>query len=629
MGICSLIAHQCGPATIELEVGQTCPWRITADRLEAMTVYTPSIRGATNSVRVTPSAQTPFQGHHGDFTFTGMAPGKAVLTVGWSYAPTQASGVCTVEITVKAATGGNQKIDEGRLSTFSDSVSVRASLLARMIEIHVPPEAKKLLVFAQCYGGNVALDPRVRSLTNTTILSATAPGVTARYGGYHDDAARALTPGDGKTALDVHHAGSLGRHALGLDENEQEFGKENIAFASEWPLISGTMDAADFSLAPTSNTGEVRSRHVVFYAGNPSTRLPRLANFGGVTVPIDDGSTGQPTTITDAADRDQIVNNFTNQPNTTVQTVGGEPAAPGGSKGKDGWDYAGTEIGLLSAIQQAGNAIKQSPNPEKEQFILFVGDHGVEGSGSFPASPTTIAGRPAPGLRSPRNVANNSVTFDGFVPFAEDSFAARQMRDAPANQPGFVMFLDFSAAPVALQRDANGNPRPLFSPGNVELLVFRTPVDAPLRLAAFTEQSFDLDADGMLGSVESEGVELFFPVVEEYLLSRLLGGQLHITVTNNSPGPVVVGNIAQIVGSIERDSVADSTLPIRLENVRLAAGQLLFLLRGSPGVDYAIEQSSDLRSWLPLRFVKLISQTEEIAVPISNVGRMFYRASEL
>jgi hypothetical protein len=164
--------------------------------------------------------------------------------------------------------------------------------------------------------------------TNTAVASATSPGQTASYGGYDDDAAGALKPGQGTNGQSVHDAGVAGKAS------------------GETPTTGGGLALSDFDLSPVDPTnGPVKSRHVIVYAGIP------------------DGSPGR--------DNDQattIVNNFAGQPNTSVTTVGGD--------GTGTWNHPGSAKGLRDAIKAAGQEIDESGHPGDEQFILFVTDHG-------------------------------------------------------------------------------------------------------------------------------------------------------------------------------------------------------------------------------------------------------------
>ena len=178
-----------------------------------------------------------------------------------------------------------------------------------------------LIVFTECYGGD-KLD-NFAGRAGTTVLSATSPGETAKYGGYDNDAAAALDAGPGRTSATVHAAGVAGKHP------------------SETPLSQGP----GASLEDTNpGAGPIKSRHVLYYAGMP------------------DGSANP--AHTDNAYRDRIKANFAGDVATTVTTAGGSGLG-------DGYDYPGTFNGMANAL----DAINNSMNPD-EQFILFISDHG-------------------------------------------------------------------------------------------------------------------------------------------------------------------------------------------------------------------------------------------------------------
>jgi hypothetical protein len=170
-----------------------------------------------------------------------------------------------------------------------------------------------VLILTECYGGDKMDDFVTRP--KTTVLSATSVCQTAVYGGYDNDAAAALKPGAGRTSDDVHDAGVAGKHA------------------SETPQKQGPVA----SLEPTDPAGDIKSRHILVFAGSPNS-----ADNGYVNT---------------------IKNNFEGQSATTVTAVGANGAAP--------YSYPGTLQGLKDALK----AIKPQMNPN-EQFIMFVTDHG-------------------------------------------------------------------------------------------------------------------------------------------------------------------------------------------------------------------------------------------------------------
>jgi|GEM_PF-6539771 len=229
--------------------------------------------------------------------------------------------------------------------------------LAEMIRRLIPQCSKKLMMFTQCYGGNF-LD-QFEGDPNTATTSADEPGDESIYGGYHDDAARGLKSGPGRTAKDAHDAGTAGKAA------------------SESPQSGGGLGLTDFPLDPVGTNG-VCSRHILVYAGIPE--------------PMDD------------ADRDAIKANFPDDGVTqTVHTVGGNGAA-------DGYDKPASHKGMEDAMKEIGDLIRNAENPCCEQFILFVTDHGdihaitvppLGGGGNWPLVPGVNPwGGPIAGLSS-------------------------------------------------------------------------------------------------------------------------------------------------------------------------------------------------------------------------------------
>jgi hypothetical protein len=191
--------------------------------------------------------------------------------------------------------------------------------LRRMLDRYVPSDNahSSLLVFTQCYGGDMMDDFKDRE--GTTVLSATKVCQTAVYGGYDDDAAKALRPG--QSSESIHDFGSAG---CDPSENPQSQGP-------------------GCDIEPINPLSDIGSRHVVVYAGQPDPAQGR-----------------------DFDQREDIRWNFQDEISdgvTTVTTVGGD--------GTGGWDYPGTMEGLRQALEEVGKRMGSD-----EQFILFVTDHG-------------------------------------------------------------------------------------------------------------------------------------------------------------------------------------------------------------------------------------------------------------
>ncbi len=200
---------------------------------------------------------------------------------------------------------------------------ITEAALRAMLDRYIPHYHSTLLVFSQCYAGDMVDSFAGRA--NTGILAGNMPGRPTYYGGYHDDAARGLRAESGRTSADVHADGVSGKAGL------------------EVPFTAGDV----ISLAPVNPTGDIRSRHVLVYGGCRSANPEHTAR--------------------DIADRDAIKANFASDPHTTVTAVGmdGPTSIPGG------WDYPGTLEGLRQALEHISGMMDSH-----EQFILFVTDHG-------------------------------------------------------------------------------------------------------------------------------------------------------------------------------------------------------------------------------------------------------------
>jgi predicted secreted hydrolase len=179
-----------------------------------------------------------------------------------------------------------------------------------------------LIVFTQCYGGDMMENFIDRP--NTVVLSATSPDQTSEYGGYDDDAAEFLRPGEGWNSDSLHSRASAG------------------AFPFEAPCKQGGV----FSLEPTSPTGPIKGRHIIFYAGVPdSDSLHQFSDVGYINT---------------------IRDNFEGAYRTHFYTVCAKGPV-------DGFDYWASGSGLERALRDIQDSVMATPN---EQVILFVSDHG-------------------------------------------------------------------------------------------------------------------------------------------------------------------------------------------------------------------------------------------------------------
>jgi len=258
---------------------------------------------------------------------------------------------------------------QGTLCT-SAGASITDSDLKAMIEAYIPSDAKSLLTFTQCFGGDCV--DNFADMPNVAVTSATSPGETATYGGYDDDAAGALRPGGG-TGQTVHDIGTGGKAS------------------GETPMTGGGLSPGGVSLEPVDPLwGPVRSRHIVVYAGKPDAGAGR-----------------------DNDQAQRIRDNFAGQPNTTVTTVGGD--------GTGVWDRPGTAAGLAGAIAHAGSLINDSFWPEDEQFILFVTDHG-DLHNTQPVA-TTVAQATHQTVQDVQSF--QSADFDGTAQITDPGFSLR------------------------------------------------------------------------------------------------------------------------------------------------------------------------------------------------------------
>jgi hypothetical protein len=592
-------AHTCGPGQITVTVGEAKLWRIVADRLETTTTYVPFLFPITNGgpfvVTVTPNFSHASK--HGDFIIRGAAVGTNVLQVQWTYPPTGAGGVCAVLINVVAPQAGvttaQTPLGDGWIDTATDQVFIQSGTFRSIIDAHIPPETKKLLVMTQCFAGNVANSSSFRDMPNTCILTGTSPNQYGHYGGYHDDAARTLSPAAGKTATQVHQAGITGRFSVpppppgeGPDDEDTLFG------FSEFPMTSGTIAPGDFSLEPVTADGNVRSRHLVLYAGKPSNVQEGIEIHNQHTVPIHKATK---MTVGDIVDRERIKQNFANQPNTTITTAGGG--------GTDGWDFPGSAAGLTAAIKKAGDKIKKSPKPELEQFILFMGDHGEQGDTSVVQNPNRVV---------PPN--SRSSIASGFKSFDSGSTAVQQMEQDSFNVPKIGLFLPFDQSPM---NQIPGNPSPLFEPNQLEIQI-KAANQFTTTLSFFDQALIDYNGDGALGNFPGEGISISFPLMEHILFGYLLDTELDIDLINHSSREITVDSLHLLTGLIERGRGAIPR-PELSNFIFNSEGQIEFILHGWPRETYIIEASGLDAAWTETARVQVSGPTRSVIVKPTNL----------
>lgn len=333
--------------------------------------------------------------------------------------------------------------------------------LASLIATHIPACTKKLLVFTECYGGDKIND--FANSPNTAVISATKPGQTAQYGGYHDDAARALKPGPGRNGNDVHVAGRNGR------------GK------GETPTRGGTMSAGNFNLDNVTDNGPVRSRHIVVYAGIPNAM--------------------------DSADRNAIKNNFQGEPNTTVHTAGAHGAA-------NGYDQPGSSGGLHRAIDDAATEITNSPDPCREQFILFVTDHG---------DLEKLTNDEVRLIQSGQTIRTTIVGFRSGLEANGSDFL-----NTSGNTTSYSVILPLGAVGMTW-RETNGR---MFPNGTLTLKVQAGGYAA--YITAFRELHSDFDNSGIIGDFPMDSILIEFDISEDIFVSSFFDNTITAAFTNRS-----------------------------------------------------------------------------------------------
>jgi len=435
-------------------------------------------------------------------------------------------------------------IDSGSLAGWDDRRGqTSAKQLKNMLDEHLPDGTEQLLIFSQCYGGNMAHSDHFKDREDTTVLSGTGVGQEGAYGGYNDDAARALGPGKGKTAKDVHDAGKKGK----ADKYAPDKGyhdPDNSKLWDEEPTNTGAKDPGDFSLESTKEEGPIHSRHIVVYAGQPQRKKVRGRTVEGHTE-LDERIDEAELDVGDDMDRDTIKDNFNGQPNTTVETCGGEPDPNDESKGQNGWDHPGTPEGLKDAIKNAAKRIKEAGDDKIEQFILFVTDHG------FGETLKQFEER----RKKVEKVKRTSLA-DPFKSFgAGSSYAHHIMHDKQAI-PGFRVALNFEHSPFDIHRDAAGKFIPRYKSGDFELEI--APVGKqPIHLAEFSETALEIGTTGRLGDTPGDELNLYFPMKKDQFVNQTFGSDLAISLLNNSNEDVFVTTVAQSTGAIAKSGGPD------------------------------------------------------------------------
>lgn len=331
--------------------------------------------------------------------------------------------------------------------------------LAQLIAAHIPACTKKLIVLTECYGGDVVND--FANSPNTAVISATSPGQQAQYGGYDDDAANALRPGPGRNGNDVHVAGRNGRGR------------------GETPMRGGTMSAGNFNLDDVSSNGPVRSRHIVYYAGKPNGM--------------------------DNAYRDTIKSNFAGQANTTVHTAGGSGS---------GYDQPGTTGGLHHAIDDAATNITNSPDPCREQFILFVSDHG------------DLEKLTQAQIRELGVGKTVKTSLPGFISGVDANPA--DFLNTPGNTTSYSVLLPLGQTGMTWNPDRGR----ILQNGQLVLTVSAGGFNSVI--SVFRELHSDFDSSGIIGDFPMDTILIEFDIPEDIFVTSFFDNNVTVSLTNRS-----------------------------------------------------------------------------------------------
>jgi hypothetical protein len=411
---------------------------------------------------------------------------------------------------------------QGTLAT-TQGDSITSDQLRDWINEFITAANQRLVVMTQCFGGNSATS--FAGQGNTSVISATSPGQESTYGGYDDDAAGALAPGAGNTGATVHAAGTAGKDA------------------SETPSTGGGLAPGGFSLAPVPAApvpaDPIHSRHVLVYAGQP------------------DGGGG----TSDVAQRDAIAANFAGQPNTTVTSAGG---AGGG-----GWSQPGSAAGLRNALKSIGTAINASANPAKEQFILFVTDHG------------DLHNKESKSVVSPQNTTIPLTPSSPFQSFGSIQLDPDTLANDPNNQPGFSVFLPFHDGTSSLRTAPYDPFTPFFPPNCWQMgLDNPAPTGTDWNIPSFFDVFVELDDSGVVGDFPGEGVRVMFklppPDNSMFFVDSFFDVFYDVSLTNFTNFTPRAGNY--LVTELSQDSGTIAKLPEPAGALALAAGCALTTL---------------------------------------------------
>ncbi len=438
----------------------------------------------------------------------------------------------------------NATVTQGTLCTSPGSAPIKDSDLATWIG-GINNSAQKLLVLTECFGGNTA--SAFAGQANTAVISATIPGQKAQYGGYDSGASAALKPGAANTGATVHAGGVAAKSAK---ETPSQLGDGNGGTPN-----TGNLNPANFSLAPVDPVnGPIKSRHVVIYAGQP----------GGPN----NNDVNQATTIANAFGNANPGMGTAGAAGTTVTTVG--------DAGMGAWNKPGTAAGLKSAIDAAKTAINGSADPSKEQFLLYVTDHGDMNQTQKRTVTFTPGVRKA--LTDTTDTSNNPSTNSSLQCFQTSQFTnpgetPLQVLTSATSSGGFNVTVDLSN-----DTDANGsagNNMPLslsglssvFSSWVLDAVIQTGPnAGTDVTLTNPIIEPFDLDGDTTIGDTPDEGVTLEFPVAPSMMVSSFFDvfTELDLTTGSSTPssGSWNVGDPSQDTGEIPEDLPEPASLGV-------------------------------------------------------------------
>lgn len=579
-------AHYCGVSEITLKVGEQALWHITADRVEVETLYDylPSL-GENSTI----FPNFLFWARHGMFMITGKAPGTNYHSIRWSYFPTGAQNICSVKVVVLPADSAQQT--DGYLPGYAPTIMTSFYQLDTLLKGRISPQVQMLFIAAQTLGGNLAYSFFQHRL-NTLVLSGTSPGQEAHYGGYHDDAARALKPAENATAEDIHRAGTVGASHTTPPRHGDPMSLSLDYKWGEWPTYTGTISPKDYSLEPTTADGDIRRRVVLIYDPKPKSEFVLSEFIRDNTIPSDWGTLRE---FGSWQDINQIKSNFTGQANTWVRAIGGMPMTMGSGLGKDGFDYSGDYYGLERAIREAGDFLNQ--DPMHSQFIMFLSGRG--GGSALPVVEY-----------APFQVGEKYRFSDDYRPRLSWSLDSANEFDEPRSVYGDVLLWPrVTFKPLQAQAVDTNLFRLRFEPAQSNPIVF-----TPNRV-----RTNDFNADGLINTNSGEGIQVVFriPADQARLISTNPGS---LFLENASGTPYTIRSFRWSLPAGSR-SDAPRTISWIDSATRDINGSVTLNLRGNPGDIFALERTTDFASWQLVRNVNFLTDQAQVIDSAASTNR--------